>query len=446
MTQIKSILLLFALLSVGMINIEANDGYRKELVYPKVWHRPPSAIFSPSICDTINYPSSYTMMIVYASHDSLNTQQLWKVKRMDSSYYSIGTHSLVTEKMTMPLHHKHTSSAPCIYMWQQTIQDTSYHDMTQLFIGGDSKKESSQIDLYEVAYFDNRIPLYQSLVFQTYLAIKNGITLDRVPYISTLGDTLWDAKKSHDFYNRIQGFGTNQDYNYVSIQSTSLEDSIVCVFTNDTLPDHSYILIGDNNEDISWSPYEANITLLQRIWKMSVIGACDNMVHIKVNSHYLKVENTDTLMLAILDESHDVIQRISPTFVSNNGYIYYTIPPSHGMFFTFSGNSEDSQFFLGSRNKTQQIDDEQIDAAPIDKIEITSNTMDGDFVASIHLIERKSIEMIIQDMAGKIVYHQALRNIKDYQYQGKISSSGIYIISFVDDNRDVLATKEVIVY
>ena len=72
--------------------------------------------------------------------------------------------------------------------------------------------------------------------------------------------------------------------------------------------------------------------------------------------------------------------------------------------------------------------------------------MDGDFVASIHLIERKSIEMIIQDMAGKIVYHQALRNIKDYQYQGKISSSGIYIISFVDDNRDVLATKEVIVY
>lgn len=446
MKLLKYILLLFTFLCVRIIAIEAKDNYRKRLVFPLIWHRPENAILSPSICDTINYPVSYTMMMVYASLDSARNQQLWKVRRIDSSYYSIGTHSFTTENMTMPLHHKRNSSKPCIYMWQQTIQDTSYYDMTELFIGSDSEKERSQINLFEVAYFDNRTPLYQSLIFQTYLAIKHGITLDSVPYISTLGDTLWDAKRSQDFYNHIQGVGTNRNYDFVSTQSVSIDDSIICIFTNDTLPENSYILIGDNNEDISWSQYEAHITLLQRIWKMSAVGVCENMLRIKVNSHYLKLEDTDTLKLAILDENYDIAQRIAPDLVSNNGCVYYTISPINGMYFTFSGNSEYQPFLSDSRKRAQYIDDESISDSQTDKVEIISNGAEGDFVAFIHLKERKSVEMLVQDMSGKITHHQVLYNIKDYQYHGKISSSGIYIVSVIDENKNVLATKEVIVY
>lgn len=426
-----------------MFGMHAKKRVHIEPPFPKVWYRPDSVIINPSICDTINLPKSYTMIMVYESLQPETSQQLWKINRTDNKYYSIGTQALTTETFTVPFQSIKKPSIPCIYTLYHTILDTSYHDVAQLYFGADKDTAVSNIELYETAYFDYRLPLNQSLKFQTYLAIKYGITLDSVSYISTTGDTLWNAKASKKYYNRIQGLGTNMDYDFISTKSISMEDSTISIFSNDTLPPDTYLLIGDNNANISWQHYSNDTALLQRIWKMSAVGHFDDKtIQLKINVSSLHIDNSDTLFLAMLNLNHAISQVIQPDSIVNNFY-YYTLPPINGTCFTIGGDFEYKSSNIKTSKKTRgkYTDDKQNDY-----IDVACNPRDGDFIATVHFDKEKSINIIVQDMSGKTICHQYLANIKDYQYKDKITISGVYLISFIDDKQDVIMTKEIIIY
>ena len=61
------------------------------------------------------------------------------------------------------------------------------------------------IEVEEIAYFGRNVPLPVSGAFQTYLALKYGITLDYAPYLSHAGDTLWYLRVAADFYSHVLG-------------------------------------------------------------------------------------------------------------------------------------------------------------------------------------------------------------------------------------------------
>lgn len=443
MSKQKRLMTFLIVLCAVIVNAGPQNKSYRTPAYPQVWHCPDNAIINPMLCDTVTLPTSYTMMIVYQSLQPDITRQLWKLNRTDDKYYSIGTHTMSTDEGTMSLKHKDYHSAPCIYTLQHTIkQDTAYHDIAQLYIGADLCQDTSCIKLYEVAYFNHRLPLYQSVMFQTYLAIKHGITLDGVSYLSTSGDTLWNARESKEFYNHIQGFGTNIAYNYISIQSVSLEDSTICIFTKDTLPVDNYILIGDNNADLSWQQYENNMAILQRIWKISAVGAFENNIQIKINLQELQADCPDTLFLTILNHDYNVIQTITPDSIVD-GFHYYTVLPYNDMLFSVGGNFEHhtrGQNF--KRNSQKQNKDSELS----DYVKIAPNPTEGDFVATIHLAEEKSLTIIIQDVSGKVIHYQILNSIKDFLYKDRLYTSGVYIISFTDDKGNVIATKELMVH
>lgn len=426
-----------------MFGMHAKKRVHMEPPFPKVWYRPDSVIINPSICDTIDLPNSYTMIVVYESFQQTSSQQLWKISRTDNKYYSIETQALKTETFTMPFQSRKEAVVPCIYTLYHTIRDTAYHDLAQLSFGADEDTSVSNIGLYEIAYFDYRLPLNQSLKFQTYLAIKYGITLDSVSYISTIEDTLWDATASKKYYNRIHGVGTNIDYDFISTKSISLEDSIISICTNDTLPANTYLLIGDNNANISWQHYSNDTALLQRIWKMSAIGQFDDRtIQLKINGSSLHVDNSDTLFLAMLNLDYAISQVIQPDSIGHNFY-YYTLSPINGTCFTIGGDFKYKSSSINTSKKTRRKynNDKQNDY-----INVTFNPRDGSVVASIHFNKVKSINVIVQDMSGKTIRHQYLTNITDYQYQDKIIVSGVYLISFIDDKQNVITTKEIIVY
>lgn len=435
MNRLRKLELLF-ISTLFVIGINAQRGMSKVPATPQIWHRPDSAIICPKSCDSISLPTSYTMMMVYKSLQPEKAQQLWKINRTDNKYYSISTHAMSTEKAVMLLRRTKKTFKPCIYTFQQTLKpDTSYQDITQLFFGTDNTQDTSSIILYEAAYFDYRLPLLQSLMFQTYLAIKNGITLDGASYISTHGDTIWDAKLSKDFYNRIHGFCSDTIYNYISTYSISAEDSIISIYTNDTLPKNSYILIGDNNADLDWKQYDGNFALLQRMWKMSVTGSINNPIYIKVNFDSFYQNVSDTLYLITLDQDYNIIRKQKPDSIYNM-CSYYTITPHHNMYFSFGSMFEHQlKKERGNLNKKDR-----------NSLSITPNPTDGDFIASIHLEEEKSITITIKDMTGKTIHYQTLGNVRDYLYNGRINTPGLYIISLSDDKWNVIASTELIVY
>lgn len=407
--------------------------------YPQVWYRPDSAIINPRLCDTISLPTSYTMMMVYKSLQPDSMFHLWKINRTDDKYYSVGTHTISTERREMPLSHNRHRSQACIYTLQHSIMpDTSYHDITQLIVGADAQSDTSGIALYEAAYFDHRVPIYQSLMFQTYLAIKHGVTLDTVFYISTLGDTLWNAVESKEYYHRIQGIGTDSVYDLFSTQSTSLEDSLIRIYVTDTLPTGHYVLIGDNDAEIEWHPYENSLAILRRIWKVNVAGESERNVHVKVDPRILQ-ETADTTWLAVLNEDYQVADLIRPDSIDNCNY-YYSILARKDMFFSLAGH-----FTHQNMPRKSKLPDVEIENGS-DYIDVNPNPTHGDYIVRIHLAEEKNIVIVTRDMTGQMVSSQQLNCVTDYEYKDRISSSGVYTVSVTDYKHNVIATTDIIVY
>lgn len=407
--------------------------------YPQVWYRPDSAIINPRLCDTISLPTSYTMMMVYKSLRPDSMFQLWKINRTDDKYYSVGTHTISTERREMPLSHNRHRSQACIYTLQHSIMpDTSYHDITQLIVGADAQSDTSGIALYEAAYFDHRVPIYQSLMFQTYLAIKHGVTLDTVFYISTLGDTLWNAVESKEYYHRIQGIGTDSLYHLFSTQSTSQEDSLIQISVNDTLPIGHYVLIGDNDAEIEWHPYESSLAILRRIWKMNIAGEREHNVQVKIYSHVLQ-ETSDTTWLAVLNEDYQVIDLIRPDSIDSCNY-YYSIRAHKDMLFSLAG-------YFAHQNMPRRSKQPNVGMVNgSDYVNVIPNPTHGDYIVRIHLAEEKNIVIVTRDMTGQMVSSQQLNCVTDYEYKDRISSSGVYTVSVTDYKHNVIATTDIIVY
>ena len=407
--------------------------------YPQVWYRPDSAIINPRLCDTISLPTSYTMMMVYKSLRPDSMFQLWKINRTDDKYYSVGTHTISTERREMPLSHNRHRSQACIYTLQHSIMpDTSYHDITQLIVGADAQSDTSGIALYEAAYFDHRVPIYQSLMFQTYLAIKHGVTLDTVFYISTLGDTLWNAVESKEYYHRIQGIGTGSLYHLFSTQSTSQEDSLIQISVNDTLPIGHYVLIGDNDAEIEWHPYESSLAILRRIWKMNIAGEREHNVQVKIYSHVLQ-ETSDTTWLAVLNEDYQVIDLIRPDSIDSCNY-YYSIRAHKDMLFSLAG-------YFAHQNMPRRSKQPNVGMVNgSDYVNVIPNPTHGDYIVRIHLAEEKNIVIVTRDMTGQMVSSQQLNCVTDYEYKDRISSSGVYTVSVTDYKHNVIATTDIIVY
>ena len=439
----KRVLLLLYILSSICVTLDAKRRLVQEPAFPTVWHRPDRALANPMLSDTIALPEAYTMMMVYKPLEASASQQLWRLSRMDKRYYSVGTCAIRTEQSVIPFRTDSNLPVPCIYTLQHTIPpDTSYHDMVQLFVGADSEQDTTHVVLYEMAYFDSRLSVAQSIPFQTYLALRYGITLDGVSYVSTAGDTLWNAKESKEYYHHIQGLGTSAMYSFRTTQSVSLEDSTVCVLTEDTLPDDSYILIGDNAADMSWRSYENSWAVLQRIWKMAAIGTYAHAIHLKVDAGQLPMEGVDTLYVVLLNQEGKVVQWNTPDSVTQDRYHYYTLFPYDGTCFTMGANFSYPSSSVGTRHHRQKQEQKE---ETYDYVTITPNPTDGDFIVSIQLAEEKSVSILIQDMSGKTIHYQPLNAIRDFQYKGSISTSGVYMVSIVDTKHNRIATKELIV-
>lgn len=448
MNHLRKLELLF-ISTLFVIGINAQRGMSKVPATPQIWHRPDSAIICPKSCDSISLPTSYTMMMVYKSLQPEKAQQLWKINRTDNKYYSISTHAMSTEKAVMPLRRTKKTFKPCIYTFQQTLKpDTSYQDITQLFFGTDNTQDTSSIILYEAAYFNYRLPLLQSLMFQTYLAIKNGITLDGTSYISTHGDTIWDARTDKGYYHHIKGIGSDSVYEFHSQKSSSLEDDVVSISCVDTLPYNSYALLGDDNAEIEWYAYENTTSMLQRTWK---IKTTNNQQPIIICLNCDKVGDfTDTLHLALLNEEGEITQTIFPDSIDINKQYYYTIVPSlKQLYFSFTSTSETHNYSRkrnkGNHSSSQTNHDEGTLISDI-KITLGPNPTYGEYSLNISLSQPTNILFTIQDPTGKTIVQQKLTDSSMYQYSGYLYSNGLYLFSFYSDNGRILSTQELLVY
>ena len=421
---------------------------------PTLWHQSDTAIVSPAFTDTIAPPTSYTMMMVYQTLQPATPQQLWHISRTDSAFYSITTHGLSTERIHPSTRNNPPRTTPTIYTLQHTLRpDTTYHGIYQLHTGA-TASDSSQIALYEMAYFDSRLTKRQSLLFQTYLAIKHGITLDNAPYLSTHGDTLWHPKADKTYYHRLQGIGTDTVYHLNAKHSTSLEDSLLRIFTPNTLPANAYALVGDDDVPLGWSPYENGYSLLQRTW---LLRTTDTLPNICVTLQPENIHDTpDTLALILLNTDGDITRTIYPDSMNVANQACYTIPhPARHTLFSFqTTDNETSRHQIQKNNKgnnnsnrdNKNDNNEDYENYGDCAISLSPNPTHGEYVLSISLSQEADLVLTIQDPTGKVVTRQPLTCATDYRHCGFLPVAGMYLFSLYTQDGELLTTRELLVY
>lgn len=417
-------------------------------IQPTLWHQSDTAIIFPSFTDTIAPPISYTMMMVYQTLQPATPQQLWRISRTDSVFYAITTHGLSTERIQPSVRNTPPCTTPTIYTLQHTLRpDTAYRGIYRLHTGA-TASDSSQIALCEVAYFDSRLTKRQSLMFQTYLALKHGITLDNAPYLSTHGDTLWHPQTDKTYYHRLQGIGTDTVYHLNAKYSTSLEDSLLRIFAPNTLPANTYALVGDNDVPLGWSPYENGYALLQRTWLLRTTDTLPNIC-IALNRNNLP-DTPDTLALILLNTDGDITRTIYPDSADVTNQLCYTVPhPATQTLFSFltTDNETPLRHQIQKNNKGNNSENNEDYTLYGDyAISLTPNPTRGEYVLSISLPQEADIVLIIHDPTGKILTIQTLTGATDYRHSGFLPVAGMYLFSLYTQDGELLTTRELLVY
>ena len=203
----------------------------------------------------------------------------------------------------------------------------------------------------EFAYFKGNVPKLTAHTFQSYLALKYGITLDYAPYISQSGDTLWHPVYDAEYYHRVMGVGHDTILNWFYLVSHSKEDSLLYI-QSDTLLPNEYVLFGDNDAPLYWQKDFDNDYILQREWRLRRFTSQPNNIMV-------------VLQLAAFDESIDSIQMIlktngteqlvTPDSISPNNQCYFQINTLDTIIhFQFKGKIVNENSFNFDKSKQAQ--------------------------------------------------------------------------------------------
>lgn len=299
------------------------------IVPHNIWYKSDSLIHIP-VKDTIPWTDEYTLFSVLRGDTS---QCLWSFTEDDTivsavlsgAFYN-STTGLVRTNSPFDF------SQWRIYSYHSGIRLDSTKRLS-LCLGeqivfltdsSDIKVDTltANIELEELAYYAGSLSKQQQNIFQTYLALKYGVTLDHAPYLSAGGDTLWHPKREEDYYHRIIGIGSDTINDWYRVSSTSKED-VVLFLNTDTLYAGEYILMGDDGGSLACSSSFDSIAYIDRKWLIRQFVNTPRPISLSLNTSTIDYAN-DSVSLVIVDANNFPTQTIFADSIIGDTLYYYT--------------------------------------------------------------------------------------------------------------------------
>lgn len=325
----KVILYLLLCIPVAMFASLPDDAH---FIYPEVWHRQDSIVQILSE-DSISWTDEYTMYAVVRSLQPDSTECLWSFTEDDTVSLAVLTKGIYIFPSGM-IYSRNPSDFYhwCVYAYHSgvRIDSTKTHSLrlgTQVVYRQDSiglvtDTLPAAIEVEEIAYFGRNVPLPVSGAFQTYLALKYGITLDYAPYLSPAGDTLWYPEADEHYYHHVVGIGSDTLYGWYSCISETKEDALI-LLSADTLMPGEYVLLGDDGGVPEWSPEPDGLYSLQCTWRMRQSVRYGRPISLKLSLS--EIGMVDSLRLIVTNENGLLPQLIEPDSIGQDIICYFTI-------------------------------------------------------------------------------------------------------------------------
>lgn len=301
-------------------------------VYPDIWHRQDSMVQIP-LEDSISWTDEYYLFSVIRSLQPDSTECLWSFTEGDTVSLAVltdGTYLFPAGKIRS--RHPADFSRWCVYAYHSglRIDSTKSHSMRlgeqvvyrQDSIGLMTDTLPAAIEVEEIAYFGRNVPLPVSGSFQTYLALKYGITLDYAPYLSPAGDTLWYPEADEHYYHHVVGIGSDTLYGWYNRISETKEDALI-LLSADTLMPGEYVLLGDDGGVPEWTPEPDGLYSLQCTWRMR--QSLRQRIPISLRLSLPDIGMADSLRLVVIGMNEHPLHVITPDSIGRDSICYFTI-------------------------------------------------------------------------------------------------------------------------
>lgn len=308
----------------------------------------------------------------------------------------------------------------------------------------------------ELLIFSKVLQPIERSIFESYLAIKYGLSMDK-SYYSANGKTIWNYKANSTYNNRITGYGTDSILGLNQIMATTsyqeapyYSDSCdsylansyslstpnrLLVIANQSetkLDNGEYLLIGDNNlaiaaTDLSFSNYIA----MQRKWLVNINS--DRLINNTIELAYSNTLASDfdshknNTYIIIMRNSVQKEIKATSVDVSRSKIIFSNVDLKKGDEFTFG-------YLKGSQNSKRK--EETVgDSDPLEnniRVYQNDNTNRKNITVSVQTALPSPAYITAYDMAGRKVYSENMPVGSDTRYANfSINIPGIYVIKVI---------------
>lgn len=327
------------------------------------------------------------------------------------------------------------------------------------FAGSDSLKMSGNIA--ELVVFDKRLHGFDDMVWQTYLALKYGITLYHADYVCSNGDTLWRYAENKDFCYNIAGIGRDTILGLNQNLSGSFDDILsIGTATQKEVSGHNpsrikaqdYLIWASNGKDLlpvnTPGLEDTNVNaVLERAWRVQPSSNTARNIHTQLfldGSNIPAQELNKSVLLidpsGIGDFAQPGIHYIYPDSVDADQKIYYPIirwdkDKSGYDVFTFAFLVNDSitpvlppPILPGNgKSAAGTIIDENISlTSKGNTYRVYPNPSKGNYRLDIQCDQPTAVKVEVFDLSGRLYQSYTGEGSDEYLFSKHIATPGFY--------------------
>lgn len=374
------------------------------------------------VFDSLPYSKDYTMVVVYKAKDSI-AANVWRMEYEDST--STNKRGLTTERIisdsTAIRYTEHTTMSPVINTLRQSAPHSTSR-YTRLVLGGDTLPGS--ITIAEVMYFDKRLSNSMLRRVQSALAVRYGVTLGPVDYVDGGGSPIWEYADSGLYHHRITGIGCDSTYNIYQTGSRSEMDGAILTIATDSIAEHDFLVIGDNDYPLSFVEDGDGVEILSRRWRVRATGMESNSYTLAFDTRNISLP-TDSLVL--LMGGYVILPTLSNASMVRFGNVWL---PSDTCTFTLARGAllwqlaqSNSHGGKGGKGSPIQEDGVTYDM-PKAKFNIFPNPTTGHY--SIEVSGAKHVQVVIYNVYGSVVDRYSGEGEDHYIFNGELPSGNTY--------------------
>ncbi len=404
------------------------------------------------------------VFMVYKAADSLNEYGLWSIKLDSFIEVGLSSYEILNVRKDL-LYDSTTSIIPTINSlaksWRRVDVDSN---ICRLLIGGTDSLSYKGI-IAEFIMFNKRLTKADNKKVHSYLAIKYGITLDRLDYVNSDDEVILPYKSNKAFFNDVASIARDDSLQLYQKQSSGNAGQSELIISagnlqiyNDSnhsqLNNMDYLIWGHNGDSLNIDTDTSNTAvfsyLLKRKWMINVNGVTASEISTNIQIDASAFDTTQNMVLVINPDSASVFDPntcfiIYPDSVDSLQHYYFT-----DINWDSDSSGSDGFTFMINQNTAQQkiyssasVPDNDNNQSVEFKCQVYPNPTDGSHTVEIHAAEKSRFTIKYYNAEGRLIDTKECEGGQNYFIKNQISQPGIYLISV--ENFEIQQTFKLIV-